>query len=606
MLINGSQLKLPAFMLGLSLAGFVAGAGEPDAEFIESGNVPTTERLDEIHASGQQGGWSTIRTPLRDVAHHAFASDRFPVAAAWLGVHRWAALLSQTEDEFTSAWIEAVKLAGVNHTGMATEYLVSYEPLSSSLSPECQNWVIRRREFTEEFFSLLQPVDYVPEVFRILSELHRHDASKFETYASLALAIALVYDVPPPPDWPHGQVSSAKLKRQWPDPKQTFDWLVKQDELGRTQHSLRRLRADELKFVVDLATPLKELEWAQASVNLSLNQLERAYSMVPYSRERETKGIANWAEDDYALKTILEKGGICVDQAYFANAVGKARGVPTLLFRGVGESGRHAWFGFLGTNQQWQLNAGRYAEQRYVTGFARDPQTWRFISDHELKLLSERFRSSPAFRHARVLTDFARDYLKDGNPMMASRAARKAVNYDRRNPAAWDILLEAEVALGAAGKKHEATLREAMLAFGQQADLEVIYSRRISASLRARGEASAADFEARRIKKKHALERTDLNLRHAREALWRTDEADADAGLIRNFNATVDRMGPGAGIAFFDEIVVPVVDHLGQKNKIADAERALERAHRTLRVESGSQLEQEFTAARKRVKALRK
>jgi hypothetical protein len=149
-------------------------------------------------------------------------------------------------------------------------------------------------------------------------------------------------------------------------------------------------------------------------------------------------------------------------------------------------------------------------------------------------------------------------------------------------------------------------LREAVFAFGKHADLEVLYSRRLSESLRARGEASAADFEVRRITKKYALERTDLNLRHAREALWRKGAAGTDAELIQNFNATLDRMGPDAGIAFFDEIVAPLIDHLKKKNKIADAERALERARRTLRVETGGQLEQEFAAASKRLKSQRR
>jgi hypothetical protein len=451
---------------------------------------------------------------------------------------------------------------------------------------------------------LVQTVDYLPRVFEILSELHQNDRVTFETYASLALAIAVVYDVPPPPDWPHAQVSETELKREWADPVEVFEWFTKHDKLGHTQHPLTRLRADELKFVIDVATPMKELEWAQASVNLPLPQLERAYTMVGYQRERLSQDKWIWTAKDYTLQTILATGGICVDQAYFANAVGKARGVPTLFFNGVGDNGRHAWFGFLGPNQQWHFNAGRYAEQQYVTGFARDPQTWASISDHELKLLSERGRSSRAFRDSQILTVFATDFMARGEPLLAARAARKAVNHQRRNRPAWDILFGAEVALRIPPKQREATIREAMLASAYYPDLEMYYSKLISESMRARGETSAADFEQRRVTRKFALERTDLGLRNAREAMWRTSGEDPEAQLIRNYNATVDRMGPGAGIAFFDEIVLPVIEHLVQKKKLVEAERAVARARRTLRIEAESQLSHEFSLVEGKLKEL--
>jgi hypothetical protein len=567
---------------------------------------PSKAQLEAVYSAAQRDGWAAQLTVLRSSARESFADDNLPAAAAWLGAYRWATLFSKPQSEFIPAWVNAVNDAKVGHNGMAKVYHGGPELLADSMTPECQAWVITQPEFSAEFFSLLQPVDFLPRVFAILSELHHHDPEKLETYSSLALAIALVYDVPPPPDWPHAQVTSAKLSRTWPDPVQMFDWLTQQDRLGRTQHSLRRLRADELKFVVDVSAPLKELDWAQSSLNLPLNQLERAYTMVPYRKDRMTKDKSVWPEADYALQTILAQGGICVDQAYFANVVGKARGVPTLFFRGVGDDGRHAWFGFLGLGQQWQLDAGRYAEQKFITGYARDPQTWSLISDHELKLLAQRSQASASFRHSRLMTDFAGDFLKDGDGTSALRAARKAVNYDRRNQRAWEILLASEETLQMPAKTREASLREAMLAFAHHPDLETIYSKRISRSLRDRGESSAADFEERRIMRKFALDRADLSLRQTREAMWRINGTNSADQLVRNYNATVDRMGPGAGIAFYDEIVVPVIQHLAGLQQIIEAERALGRARRTLRVEPESQLAQEFAFASDQLRALRK
>lgn len=606
MLVDVPRVRL---MIALSILVSVAGFSAEQPARTEAGNtseanaLPTVARLAAIHETAQQEGWGSQREMLRNNAREALASDKLDAAAAWLRLYHWSALLSRTEAEVVPAWIDAVNRLGVGHSGMAPQYRISNQPLCHSLTPALQAWLIGRIDFSDEFFSLIQPVDHLPGVLKILSDLHEHDEKKFEAYASLALAIAVVYDVPPPPDWPHGQVTPKILPRKWPEPKEAFDWLTKQDELGHTQHSLRRLRADELKFVVDLATPFVELEWVHTAVKLPLNRLEGAYSMVPYRKERLASDDWNWSEKDYALETILMKGGICVDQAYFASAVGKSRGVPTLFFHGVGDNGRHAWFGFLGPAQQWNFNAGRHAEQRYVTGFARDPQTWRLISDHDLKLLVDRSRSSIPYRQSLILTEFASEFLNEGESAAAYGAARKAVNYNLRNRPAWEILLAAETALGVGHKQREASLREAMRAFVHYPDLEVLYSKRISESLRNRGETSAADFEQRRIEKKFALERADLSLRQAREKLWLKSDGDPVEVLIKNFNSTMDRMGPGAGIAFFDEIVAPVVEYLVKQGRIVDAERALERARRTLRVEPNSQLAQELAAVSKQLKA---
>ena len=247
-------------------------------------------------------------------------------------------------------------------------------------------------------------------MFAILNDLYRDDPARFARYAHLALAIAVVYDVPPPPDWPHPQVAPALVRHAWPAAVEAFRWWTREDEAGRTFQPLARLGADELKFVVDATATFDDLAWTEQVANYPLHQFDRAYKMIAYRRDRAAKNIGRWPDPSYSLPAILGAGGICVDQAYFATQAGKARGVPPLLFRGVGNDGRHAWFGYLDGEQKWQLDAGRYGEQRFVTGFARDPQTWGVISDHELKFLAARFRTLPSFRQSRVHEAFAADF----------------------------------------------------------------------------------------------------------------------------------------------------------------------------------------------------
>lgn len=558
-------------------------------------SVPTGAELTGIHAAAQRTGWSAQSAELRRRARDAYEQGQLPDAAVWLGVYRWAALWGETEAAFIPRWIEAVDRAGVGHQNMASRYETRLRPLGAGLTPELQRWLIGNAELSQEFFRLLQPVDFLPRVLGILDELHRADPARFKAYPNLAVAMAVVYDVPPPPNWPHAQVLEVVLPRRWPDPAEAFRWWTQQDRSGRTYHRLARLGPDELKFMVDTAASFSELSWSQNVSNYPLGQLARAYSMIRYREDRLANQRLSWGEGTYTLPKILGRGGICVDQAYFATHAGKARGVPTLFFHGSGKDGRHAWFGFLDADAKWQLDAGRYAEQRFVTGYARDPQTWLEISDHELTFLAQRFRALPTFQLSQIHASFATDYLATGDAAAAGRAARQAVSHERRNQEGWEILLKAEEALGVDAKRREGVLREAMLAFQLIPDLEAAYSKRISASMRERGETSAADHEQQRIARKYQGDRSDLSLQQARDMLLRSLATQPMREQIRTYNATVDRFGRGAGMGFFDQIVTVFVEHLLAVNERKEAVKAVQRAQGVLKVEPESQLEHEFS-----------
>ena len=590
--------------LSFLLIGFAARlSAEPVIPTAETMQPPIPARIATIQTAAQRDGWPPQAAALRTAAVQGYKLDKLAAAEAWLNLYRWAALLGETERHFVPRWITAVNAAKAGHSNMPASYTPSERPLGLALSPALQAWLLGNPAFSAEFFSLLTPVDYVPAVFQILDELHRRDPARFQTYAHLALAIAVVYDVPPPPDWPHGQVTVEALPRKFPAPADAFAWWVREDQLGRTYHRLAKLGADELKFVVDAAAPFADLEWAQKMVDTPLNSFARAYTMVRYRTNRLTNERPVWPGRTYRLADILRDGGICVDQAYFATEAGKARGVPTLFFHGAGNDGRHAWFGYLDSNKQWQLDAGRYAEQKFVTGFARDPQTWGELSDHELKFIAERFHELPSFRSSTVHAEFAAEFLAAGELAAATAAARKAVNFERRNEAAWDTLIAATQKSTRDPKAVEGVMREASLAFQRNADLEAAYVSRVSASLRARGQVSEAEAEEKRIARKNQGDRSDLSIMQAREIILRSVAAEALPKQIATYNSVVDTYGRGAGVGFFDGIVVGFVDHLVQLNQRAEAQRAIERARHTLKPEANSQLAGEFDQLAKAVRA---
>lgn len=557
---------------------------------------PTAARLTEIERAAAASGWAGLAGSLRSAAFRAYENEN-PAAENWFFISRWAELFATTDADFMARWIEAIKAAQVGHTNMPTRYAVRNRPLSDGVSPALQAWLLGHPDFSAQFFSLISSCDLLPKTFSILGELQAREPEKFAAYANLALAIAVVYDVPPPPNWPHGQAGAGALKPQLPDPVDAFNFWIRSDENGKTLHRLNRLSAGELKFVVDAAAPFSDLEWAQKNIATPLTSFGKVYDLVRYRVDRVQQDQFIWPGEHYDLPSLLDQGGICVDQAYFACEAGKARGVPTLLFSGAGRDAWHAWFGYLDQNRRWQLDAGRYADQQFVTGLAVDPQTWGPISDHELKFLSEGFRLLPSWRQACLHAEFAVAYLalhQQAATVKAAHAARRAINYEPRCLAAWQVLLAAQSTAGLPPLKIEETLREARLAFQNYPDIEAIFVKQLADSLRARGETSAAEFEESQFAHKVSGARADLNLNRAVNVLRASLAHDPPAQQFRTYYSLLTSFGRGAGMEFFSRIVQPFVEDEYQHGLRQEAFQAAQAAQRNLHIEPNSQLDQEM------------
>jgi hypothetical protein len=576
-----SAMPLPAQVLTLEISP------------AELSRPPSRERVAALVDSAAQNGWGMWVGPLRQAALQVYQHDA-AAAGPWYHLYRWADELATPQAQATQAWMRAIEEGKLVHANMPRHYDMVAAPLGNLLSPPLQRWALANAAFSEEFFNTVLPLDQPTEVLRILQSIYAANPATFSDYASLALAIAIVYDVPPPPDWPHGQVTPEALPRRLPTPLAAFAYWTRLDQAHLSLQSLRRLPASELKYVVDAAAPLAELSWAQQSVPLPLAEMAKAYDMVKYRNDRVTSNAFIWPGDDYRLATILQTGGICIDQAYFASNVGKARGVPTLLFHGAGQDGRHAWFGFLSATG-WQLDAGRYAEQKFVVGQAYDPQTWRYLNDHDLMFMSERFHALPLYKLSVINAEFAEEFLRDRNAPAAVKAAREAVNREPHNLHGWELLMVSQRAAGASPRDIEGTLHEAATALQKYPDLEASFSRLLVQSLRQRGEASAATAEEQRLAHKYQADRSDLSVQTAADMLERSMQEDEFAAQVKAYQNILTTYGTGAGIDFYDRIVSRFARHCKDVGQPAAALAALDKARKTLRVEAGGQLDQEMT-----------
>jgi hypothetical protein len=196
----------------------------------------------------------------------------------------------------------------------------------------------------------------------------------------------------------------------------------------------------ELVWVVNAAVPASELAWAREHMRLAQSRWGEAYGMVSWNRDRLLGSDSVYKE--YTLAEIRKVGGICGDRAYFASMTAKANGIPAMPLIGEGRRGGHAWFGYEAAPGRWDFTAGRFAEDRYATGYTRDPQTHEVIKEQSLYLLTDSQHRSPAYRQASRLVWLAEIFAAQNQPALAADALELAVNTASRHLPAWTALFD--------------------------------------------------------------------------------------------------------------------------------------------------------------------
>lgn len=448
--------------------------------------------------------------------------------------------------------------------------------------------------FRRALFATLDPNDNAPAVLAGLETMWRAQPARWKEYSPLAIAIAVVRDQPPPDDWPHHQVRTSDVPRAKTTPREDYEFWIDANESWRIDGDLRRISPEELKFVVDAPVAASELRWAQKNARYPRSDFGRAFFAVSYRFDRVARQQYVWNEGPYTLEAIRERGGICVDQAYFAMLAGKARGLPTLFFTGQGADGGHAWFGYLRGEGRWELDCGRYANQGYAVGEAIDPQTWQPINDHELASLAESFRRTPGYAASQADLVMANVFQARGESSRERTALDSALATSPRNEAAWrakESFLRRMVAGAPEWQAfHEAAIRQ----FANQEDIRVYHQRALAGLMRAGGdEASARALEAQMISQ-NRRDRADLSVAAATQRLSALVESGDFDDALSEYRSLLRRLGRTGGGNLFYDVVSPLADVLLQKGRADDAARVVELARGALRPEPGSILDQDL------------
>jgi hypothetical protein len=449
------------------------------------------------------------------------------------------------------------------------------------------------------FVEKLDPLDTKAAALKNLIRLENASADDLHEYAALGVAYCLVFDRPFPDDWPHRQVSHGAVPIGDLDIVQRFQFYVQANRAKKLDLDLTQLSFENLKYLVDSEVKLSELEFAQKN-RISYSQFADAFFSIQYDNDRisNVAAVYNWPYPTYNLEDIQTKGGICIDQAYYADTLGKGRGIPTIRFTGYGMDGAHAWFGYLSNSGKWELDCGRYENQAFPKGFAVDPQTWLPIDDSTLENLFKNGAQNREYRPTMTALAWAR--LHEGEASYA-HILDDAQSLMPEWTGTWRLQATLLEKTGDLDKK-KAFYQNWITQFTNYPDLKVEGQKRLYLDLKAANDPDA-DGMLKDIVLQNRSEGFDLGIEADAESMNDKLKAQDWDGARSIFEQSVRDFGEEGGLTLYAKVVYPYVETCLQSDKVDLADRAVAFVQDRMTIDSDSQVGKNFTDLKNEVTA---
>ncbi len=317
-------------------------------------------------------------------------------------------------------------------------------------------WLKTHPDVRRELWSAIDPrFDDAPKALAIIDTLRLKDPQKLSTYRHLAVAMAVVHDVPE-------ATASSRRCFLWGIQEQQFspslEWPALWDYFTDPKNQAgmvfnpRELAWPLMTHLVDLDVSQEEITWARTTHGKGKHEVEPLYAEVPYDNGKLKRQKTALGDLPYTLANLVDRGGVCVDQAHYASRMAKIFGVPAVKCGGAGRYGGagHSWAGYLGMDPRTHAPVleftGRYQFDYYYTGTAFDPQTQTEILDRHVALMYDGVTGKyETYRDASLLTRAAIALEKD-QPVLSLLIVREAVQTNAYVADAWRLLMRLAVA----------------------------------------------------------------------------------------------------------------------------------------------------------------
>lgn len=432
----------------------------------------------------------------------------------------------------------------------------------------------QQAELQKIFLKALHREDNQVLALEIFLTIAKDHPQLIQKYASLAVAYAVVFDQSFPRDWPHHQVRPSDVPIDQTVPSKRFAEMVQAHRERKLEYDPSQLSVTELKFVIDHRLPFSELEWARESVQFRRSSFGKIFASIIYDRPRLEGAVFRWPYGSYSLPSIQEKGGICVDQAYFSSMVGKAKGIPTLTFVGQGSGGGHAWFGFLKNPGRWETDCGRYENQNYPVGNAIDPQQWKLITDDELGALARGEKNLSGFRGKAVdyfswaLANPSADFYRES--LQRARTLHSSYVEVWKEEASW-------IENNLSDLREKRNFWDAWLkAFSNTVDLKIEGQKKLADVYDEMGNPRQADRIRSLIVKQNRSGRFDLAIKEGAEQIMKKLDEKLWSDAKKLYERMVKDFEKTAGGELYYGLVRPYVETLAKGGKNEQAMDAIE------------------------------
>lgn len=395
--------------------------------------------------------------------------------------------------------------------------------------------------------------DFFPLVLKHLCDIKAvAGAEDWSELKNLAVAIALVDDQKYPQKFPHGQVAPSDLPGPAMTPTEKFLDLADARKKGQLAVDISKLDVGECMFLVDHRISRDEMLWARANrPPVDADRIaEFSYRAVKYAHTRVESGRLTWLGVPYTLSNILALGGICVDQAYFAETMCKALGIPSMVFTGTGDAGGHAWVGFLTRGGKWNAEVGRSAG-KYLTGKTYSPQGWETDSDH---LLTAAGAGIPAT--ARMELVMADLFYDNGDLVRAENATKGALCLAPGDQTVW----RRRIAQLENGDPYTMVgeLRRAVAGYRMSNDTKATLELAIARAERGSGHTGVAESIERKVIDSNIRERGDLSVEAAAAKIDGLLGEGMDERAIGEYRRFIQKVPEGSRGDFFYKVTRPL------------------------------------------------
>jgi hypothetical protein len=524
--------------------------------------------------------WTQHATP------ESWTGERESIHEQLLAVHQNLGTSKAIANSHFAGWMNHLKWLSLFPVDWKGHAFFKDESARAAYVQLAQQTILR-----DSFLNSLSPYDDHAKALEILCRIYRAHPADAGEFSALAVAFSLVFDQPFPGTWPHHFVNAESVPRTDEKPEDRFAFFVQSQKNGALLYDLKRLSVAELKFVIDTPVSLRELRYVQGVKLRDVKQFHTLFTMITYDMARLEKKIYLWPHGSYQLETIAKRGGLCVDQAYYTSHAAKTKGVPNIIFLGQGNSGEHAWLGYLESYGSWKFNLAKFRNENYPVGQAFDPQTWRRLTDSECEFLNRRPLTTSNIAMARRFLTWAElNPAASFHPAAFQLARKTAPEY------LWAWELEAAcLDRGQAGIAERGRFwNDWIKVFKDQQDLRFRGEKRLLGLLDEAGETTEYNRLLARIVADNKNQRFDLVVSVAAEKVFVHIENKRWEEAHKTFRAAMEKLASKAGGHLFYQLVQPYVQSCLEEGKTAYAEEAMERANKSFEARKGSILDIEL------------